>query len=96
MSIREDVEKVQKKVETLQEESFALNILSDYKKQNKRQFIVIILIIILWFLTGCYLIYILNDTGIIEEKNTQEISGIDTIENSNISNGDIYGQDKTN
>ena len=95
MSLREDMEKVQEKIEVLQEESFAMSILSDYKKQNQRQFIIILVILALWFVTGFYLVYILNDTGVIEES-TQEINDVNTIENSNIANGDMYGQDKTN
>ena len=50
----------------------------------------------MWFATIGYLVYILNDVGTIEEISTQEIEDVDTIENSNIINGDVYGQDKTN
>jgi hypothetical protein len=71
-------------------ESFALELIKDYKKQNKRQFIVILVILSLWFMTICYLVYLLNDIGTeeITETYTQEISDIDTIENSTINNGD--------
>jgi hypothetical protein len=48
----------------------------------------------MWFITIGYLVYVLNDIGI--ETSTQEIQDIDTIENSNITNGDNYGEDKTN
>jgi hypothetical protein len=50
----------------------------------------------MWFATGCYLIYILNDIGTIEETSTQEIKDVQTIENSNVTNGDMYGENKTN
>lgn len=78
----------------MEEQSFALDLLRDYKKQNKRQFIVILVILTMWFVTIGYLVYVLNDIGV--ETTTQEISDVDTIENSNVTNGDIYGEDKTN
>lgn len=80
----------------MKNDSFAMELLNDYKKTNKRQFIIILVILTMWFATGCYLIYILNDIGTIETTNSQEISDVDTIENSNITNGDLYGEDKTN
>jgi hypothetical protein len=64
MSIKEDVEKINSKVEQV---SFAYELLSDYKKQNKRQFIVILFILSMWFATIGYLVYVLNDIGVIEE-----------------------------
>lgn len=75
--------------------SFAMDLLKDYKKQNKRQFIIILVILGMWFATIGYLVYVLNDIGTIEET-TQEISEVDNIENTNIVNGDMYGKDKTN
>ena len=70
MSIKEDVEKINNKVEQV---SFAYELLSDYKKQNKRQFIVILVILSMWFATIGYLVYVLNDIGVIEET-TQEVT----------------------
>ena len=78
----------------MKKDSFVMEILSDYKKTNKRQFIIILIILIMWLATIFYLIYILNDIGI--ETSTQEIQDVETIENSNITNGDNYGKDKTN
>ena len=78
----------------MKEQSFAMELLQDYKKANKRLFIIIIIILAMWFCTIGYLIYILNDIGTIETK--QEIEDVDKIENSNITNGDMYGEDKTN
>lgn len=89
MSIKEDIEEIQKKAERLESQSFAMNILEDYKRNNKRMFIVLIITLIMWFATIGYLVYILNDTGYIET--TQDIQDVETIENSNITNGDIYG-----
>lgn len=79
-----------------EEKSFAMEILGDYKKVNKRLFIILIIVLVMWFSTIGYLVYILNDIGTIEETSTQEIQDVETIENSNITNGDIYGEDKTN
>ena len=64
MGIKEEMLEMKKEVEEIQEESFATQILKDYKKQNKRQFIVILVILIMWFATIGYLIYILNDIGV--------------------------------
>lgn len=71
MSIREDVEKLSEKVE---QTSFAYELLSDYKKQNKRLFVIILVILGMWFATIGYLVYVLNDIGVIEETTevTQE------------------------
>lgn len=94
MGIRDDIKKVEEKVENVEAQSFAMELLQDYKKANKRLFIIIIIILTMWFGTIGYLIYILNDIGTIETK--QEIEDVDKIENSNITNGDMYGEDKTN
>ena len=69
--------------------SFAMEILDDYKKANKRMFGIIITILIMWFLTIGYLVYLLNDIGTEEivETNTQEITDVDTIGNTSITNG---------
>lgn len=86
MSIKEDVEKLNDKVE---QTSFAYELLSDYKKQNKRQFIVILIILSMWFITGAYLVWLLNDIGTIEEDNDIiEIQDVETIDNSHIKIGD--------
>lgn len=92
--MKEEIEELKKEVKEINQDSFAMEMLKDYKKQNKRQFIIIIILIMCWLLTGTYLVYLLNDIGVIEE--TQEISDIDTIENSSIANGDIYGENQTN
>lgn len=50
----------------MKDSGLALELLADYKKVNKRQFIIIIVILIMWFLTIGYLVYVLNDIGTIE------------------------------
>lgn len=81
----------------MEEQSFALDLLRDYKKQNKRQFIVILVILTMWFVTIGYLVYVLNDIGTIETTDTiQEVSDVDSINGNVVNNGDIYGESKTN
>ena len=91
MSLKEDIVEIQEKAEILETQSFARSILEDYKKANKRMFVIIIIILIMWFSTIGYLVYLLNDISYVET--TQEIDDVDSIENSNITNGDIYGED---
>lgn len=94
MKLIDEVLEMKKEVQEVKEQSLAMELLQDYKKSNKRQFIIILVILTMWLITIGYLIYIMNDIGTIETK--QEVSGIDTVENSNITNGDFYGEDKTN
>ena len=77
----------------MEQNGLALELLSDYKKTNKRQFIIILTILVMWFGTIGYLVYILNDIGTIETS-SQEITDVKSINNSNIANGDIDGNDK--
>ena len=86
MSMKDEVLELKKELEQVREQSFASEILSDYKKANKRQFATIIIILCMWFATIGYLIYVLNDIGYIEE--TIDINEVDKIDNSNIQIGD--------
>lgn len=92
MGLKEEVLEMKKEVEEMQEESFATQILKDYKKQSKRQFIVILVILGMWFATIGYLIYILNDIGVetttttTSTTETIDIDDVDNIENSHIHN----------
>lgn len=70
-----------------EEKSFALEMLQDYKKANKRQFIIIIVILAMWFLTIGYLVYLLNDIDYVDE-NSIDIQDVETIDNSHIKIGD--------
>lgn len=87
-------EKINNNSLKIKENGYALEILKDYKFGNKRLFISLIIVLIMWFVTIGYLVYILNDVGSIET--TQEIEDVETIENSNVINGDMYGENKTN
>lgn len=62
-SDKEEIDNIKNEVHELQEQSLALELLKDYKKQNKRQFVIILVILGMWFATIGYLVYILNDIG---------------------------------
>lgn len=88
MGLKEEMLEMKKEVKEIQEESFATQILHDYKMQNKRQYIIILVILIMWFATIGYLVYVLNDIGT-ETTTTEElidIDDVDNIENSHIHN----------
>ena len=69
--------------------SFAMELLNDYKKTNKRQFIIILVILSMWVATIGYLVYLLNDIGYEEITETYEIeqenedNGINSFINGN-------------
>lgn len=58
MGIRDDIMKVKEEVNEVKNISFARELLQDYKRQNKIQFIVILIILAMWFATIGYLVYI--------------------------------------
>lgn len=86
MSIKEDIEKVQKKVNAIEEQSFAMELLHQSKKTNQRLYIILIVVLCMWFATIGYLVYILNDISNVETTTTQEVSDINTV-GGNITNG---------
>lgn len=77
------------------ENSFAMDLLKDYKVQNKRQFIIILVILAMWFVTIGYLVYVLNDIGTSTETSTQEVSDVDTVNGNIINKGNSYGENQT-
>lgn len=78
----------------MEEKGLALELLADYKKANKRQFIIILVLIVMWFLTIGYLVYTLNDIGTVETT-TQEVSDFDSI-NGDVVNGDNQANKNSN
>lgn len=97
MTLKEEVLEMKKEVQEIQEQSFAMELLTDQKKQNKRQFIIILVILGMWFATIGYLVYVLNDIGTTtEETTTQEVTDFDTINGNIVNKGDINGEDKIN
>ena len=83
-SDKEEIDNIKNEVHELQEQSFAYELLKDQKnlseRQNKRQFIIILVILGMWFATIGYLVYILNDIGV--ETTTTETYDMNT-ENGN-------------
>lgn len=70
-------------------DSFALELLKDLKNANLRSFIIIIVILVMWFATGCYLVYVLNDIQVITtETDTIDIDDVEHVDNSDIQIGD--------
>ena len=88
MGMREDIMAVRKDLEEVKNESFASEILSDYKKTNKRQFVIILVILGMFTALLGYTIYLLNDFGVNTETDTIDIDNVETIDNSHIKIGD--------
>lgn len=80
----------------MEDNSFAMDLLKDYKRQNKRQFIIILVILAMWLVTIGYLVYVLNDVGTSTETTTQEIKDIDSVGGNIINKGNTYGDNKAN
>ena len=77
----------------MEEQSFALDLLRDYKKQNKRQFIVILVILTMWFASIGLFIYYINTTGYEEITETAETSDSgNACVGDNCNNGVINGE----
>lgn len=56
----------------IQQNSYALDILKDYKAGSKRMFIALLIVLFMWFATICYLVYVLNDIGVVEETTVSQ------------------------
>ena len=61
MDIREEVLEMKKEVEEIQEHSFTMELLKEAHKKNKRQFIIILVLIGLLALAVSYIVFLLND-----------------------------------
>ena len=72
MSMKDEVLELKKELEQVKEQSFAMELLKDFKKQNKRMFIVWIITFLTLIGVTCYTIYLTSDIGVIEETITQE------------------------
>ena len=87
-SEKEEIDNIKKEVHELQEQSLALELLKDYKKQNKRQFVIILVILGMFTALLGYTIYLLNDFGVSTETDTIDIDNVEEIDNSHIKIGD--------
>ena len=88
MSIKEDVIDMKKEINDIKKESFAYELLQDQKKQNKRLFIIWIITFVSFLALLGYTIYLLNDTGVIEETQITQ-DNKDGYNNYIGNNGDI-------
>lgn len=87
-SEKDEINNIKNEVHKLQEQSLALELLKDYKKQNKRQFIIILVILGMFTALLGYTIYLLNDFGVSTETDTIDIDNVEEIDNSHIKIGD--------
>lgn len=97
MGLKDDVLDIKKEFQEVKNQSFAMDLLNDYKKQNKRLFVIIIILIIAFMGLLAYTIYLLNDIGVVET--TTEVEQSDAENNNFIGNdGDIINgaKDKAN
>lgn len=60
----------------MEEESLAMSLLKDYKKNNKRMFALLVIILILWFATIGSFVWYINQFDFVTET-TQEMTDID-------------------
>ena len=72
MGLKEEMLEMKKEVEEIQEESFAMELLKDARKTNKRQFIVILVILGMFTCLLGYMIWLLNDISTEETIITQD------------------------
>lgn len=68
MNLKEEVFEMEKEVKKIQEESLAMSLLKDYKKVNKRMFIIILVILGMFACLLGYTIWLLNDVGLLQKK----------------------------
>lgn len=93
MSLKDDINKVQNKVEELENQSFAMELIHDYKMQNKRLFIIWIITFIAFISLLGYTIWLLNDIGTVEEVTTVTQDNDNGYNNYIGNDGDInYGK----
>jgi hypothetical protein len=94
MGVREEIMEIRENLEKLKEQGFAMEILSDYKKANKRMFIALMTVIFMWVATiGVFMYYICTYDyveEVITETVTSEGEGNACIGDGCI-NGEVYG-----
>ena len=69
--MRDEVLEMKKEVNEVKKQSFAMELLQDAKKTNKRMFVMWLITFVALVGVVCYLVYVLNDTSTVE---TTEIS----------------------
>ena len=90
--MREELMELKEEIRELREETFAMEILADYKKQNKRLFVIILVILSFWFITIGAFVYYINTTGYEETMEIADTSdGGNACVGDNCNNGVING-----
>lgn len=82
----ENTKKIVDNMNKIHQNSGALEILKDFKGDNKRMFVILIIVLFMWFITIGYLVYILNDTGTTTES--IDIKDVEVLDNTHIKIGD--------
>ena len=90
MSMKDEVLELKKELEEVREESFAMELLKDFKMQNKRLFIIWMITFLTLIGVACYTIYLLND---IESVTTEEIIEVEQDSGNNGNNNFINGNE---
>lgn len=97
---KEEIELLKKQIETLQNKrqnnkSIASEILGEQHKQNKRLYIIILVILSMYFVTSIAFVYYIKTTGYEEETITETVNtdnGGNACIGNNCNNGEInYG-----
>lgn len=70
--MRDEIMEVKKELEEVKEKSFALELLQDQRKANKRLFIIWIITFLTLIGVSIYTIYLLNDIGTIETTEVKQ------------------------
>lgn len=101
MGLKDDVLDIKKEFQEVKNQSFAMDLLNDYKKQNRRQFVVILVILTMWFASIGLFIYYINTTGYEVTTESTEVENESGNANAcvgdNCNNGKInYGESESN
>ena len=82
----ENSKKIIANMNQIHQNSGALEILKDFKGDNKRLFTILMMVLFMWFFTIGYLVYVLNDVG--ETNDSIEIKDVEVLDNTHIKIGD--------
>ena len=92
--LSDEIMAVKKEVKKLKEQSLMMDILADYKKANKRLYIILIVVLCMWFISIGLFVYYINTTGYEVVTETAETSDSgNACVGDNCNNGEInYGK----
>lgn len=101
MELKEELVIMKKELNEVKQQSFAMELLKDYRKMNKRLFIIIVTILCMWFATIGIGIYYITHYTYEEVVETAEVDNESGNANACIgdkcNNGEIYyGESESN